>query len=76
MIQSEFQRFLQTLLSSPSTAPVHKFANLILKHLDKIVPLGTHQGQRVKHVAKLAQKNWTNKGVVVNLSKFHKSSII
>ena len=58
MIQSEFQRFLQTLLSSPSTAPVHKFANLVLKHLDKIVPLGTHQGHRVKHVAKLAQKDW------------------
>jgi hypothetical protein len=51
MIQSEFQRFLQTLLSSPSYAPVHKFANLVLKSLDEIVPLSTHQGQRVKHVA-------------------------
>ncbi len=60
MIQSEFQSFLQTLLSSPSSASVHKIANLVLKHLDKIVPLGTHQGQRVKNVAKLAQKDWVN----------------
>jgi DNA sulfur modification protein DndD len=60
MIQSEFQRFLQTLLSSPSSASVHKFANLVLKSLDEIVPLSTHQGQRVKHVAKLAQKEWAS----------------
>jgi DNA sulfur modification protein DndD len=60
MIQSEFQRFLQYLFSSPSNEFVHKFANLVLKHLDKIVPLGTHQGQRVKHVVKLAQKEWAN----------------
>ena len=69
MIQSEFQRFLQTLLSSPSSASVHKFANLVLKHLDEIVPLGTHQGQRVKHVAKLAQKEWASlsKDIPTNL---------
>ena len=60
MIQSEYQRFLQTLLSSPSSESVHKFANLVLKNLDKIVPLGTYQGQRVKNVAKLAQKYWAN----------------
>ena len=60
MIQSEFQRFLQTLLSSPSSASVHKFANLVLKNLDEIAPLSTYQGQRVKHVAKLAQKEWTS----------------
>jgi DNA sulfur modification protein DndD len=60
MIQSEFQRFLQTLLSSPSSASVHKFANFVLKNLDEIVPLSTHQGQRVKHVAKLAQKEWAS----------------
>ena len=60
MIQSEFQRFLQTLLSSPSSASVHKFANLVLKNLDEIVPLSTYQGQRVKHVAKLAQKEWAS----------------
>lgn len=60
MIQSEFQRFLQTLLLSPSTKPVHKFANLVLKHLDKLAPLGTHQGQRVKHIAKIASLEWAN----------------
>ncbi|WP_200884299.1 MULTISPECIES: hypothetical protein [Shewanella] len=60
MIQSEFQRFLQTLLLSPSTKPVHKFANLVLKHLDKLAPLGTHQGQRVKHIAKIASLEWAS----------------
>ena len=60
MIQSEFQRFLQTLLSSPSKPSVHKFANLVLMHLNELVPLGTHQGQRVKYVAKLAQKEWAS----------------
>jgi DNA sulfur modification protein DndD len=69
MIQSEFQRFLQTLLSSPSSASVHKFANLVLMHLNELVPLGTHQGQRVKYVADLAQKEWANlsKDIPTNL---------
>lgn len=71
MIQSEFQRFLQTLLSTPSSASVHKFANLVLKHLEEIVPLVTHQGQRVKHVAKLAQKEWASlsKDIPTNLEE-------
>jgi DNA sulfur modification protein DndD len=69
MIQSEFQRFLQTLLSSPSSASVHKFANLVLMHLNELVPLGTHQGQRVKYVADLAQKEWAHlsKDIPTNL---------
>jgi DNA repair exonuclease SbcCD ATPase subunit len=58
MIQAEYQRFLHTLLSSPSSTGVHKFANLVLAHLNALVPLGTHQGQRVKHVSTLAQKEW------------------
>ncbi|MGB1322359.1 MAG: AAA family ATPase, partial [Vibrio gallaecicus] len=60
MIHSEFQRFLQTLVSTPSNGAVHKFANLVLKHIDEIIPLSTHQGQRVKHVAKLAQSEWAS----------------
>lgn len=58
MIQAEYQRFLQTLLSTPSSAGVHKFVNLVFGHLNELVPLGTHQGQRVKHISKLAQREW------------------
>lgn len=58
MIQAEYQSFLQTLLNTPSSSGVHKFANFVFAHLNELIPLSTHQGQRVKYVSKLAQREW------------------
>lgn len=65
MIQAEYQNFLQTLLSTPSSPGVHKFANLVLAHLSELIPLSTHQGQRVKHVSTLAQGEWQGLSEVI-----------
>lgn len=58
MIQSEYQRFLQTLNSNEVSSEVRKLANLVLTNLEVLIPLGSHQGQRVKRIAALAQANW------------------
>jgi DNA sulfur modification protein DndD len=58
MIRSEFQRFLQTLNNGTTSEGVRKIANLVLQHLDDLVPLTTHQGQRVKQMVTLAQSHW------------------
>lgn len=59
MTRSEYLRFLQTLIADGTSAEVRKVANLVLIHLDTIIPLSTSQGQRIKKVVKLAQANWT-----------------
>lgn len=56
MIKAEYLRFLQTLNTAPDA--VRKVARLIESHLDDVVPLTTHQGQRVKRIVALAQTNW------------------
>lgn len=58
MIRNEYLRFMQTLTAENSSEGVRKMANLILEHFDAIQPLGTHQGQRVKKIVRLAQDYW------------------
>jgi len=58
MIRAEYLRFLQTLTGEATSADERKIANLMLHHLDEIIPLSTAQGQRIKKVVKLAQENW------------------
>ncbi len=58
MIWAEYQRFLQTLNADDVPEGVRKLSNLILAHMDVLIPLGTHQGQRVKYLVPLAQTNW------------------
>jgi len=59
MIKSEFTRFLQTLTVESDSAELRKIANLVLNHLDALIPLSTAQGQRIKKLVELAQVNWT-----------------
>jgi DNA sulfur modification protein DndD len=58
MIRDEYLRFLQTLKGNAKLDDVRKIANLVLKHLDVLIPLSTSQGQRIKKVVELAQANW------------------
>lgn len=58
MIRAEYLRFLQTLTDDATSADERKIANLMLNHLDELIPLSTAQGQRIKKVVKLAQENW------------------
>ena len=56
MIRGEYLRFLHTLNNAPED--VRKIANLVLSHIDALIPLTTNQGQRVRRLVKLAQDNW------------------
>lgn len=58
MIRSEYLRFLKTLTGEDVSADMRKIANLVLNHLDTLIPLSTSQGQRIKKVASLAKANW------------------
>jgi ABC-type transport system involved in cytochrome c biogenesis ATPase subunit/flagellar motility protein MotE (MotC chaperone) len=58
MIRAEYLRFLQTLRSDSTLSDVRKVANLVLEHLDALIPLSSSHGQRVKKVVGLAQANW------------------
>lgn len=66
MIRAEYLRFLQTLNEEAVTDNVRKLANLVLQNLDHLIPLGTHQGQRIKAVVQLAQENWSNLDVNIH----------
>lgn len=58
MIQAEYLRFLQTLSTDDIPGDVRKIANLVLKHLETLIPLSTAKGQRIKKMVELAQTNW------------------
>lgn len=58
MIQAEYLRFMQTLSIEGIPGDVRKIANLVLKHLETLIPLSTAQGQRIKKMVELAQTNW------------------
>jgi len=60
MIQTEYHRFLQTLSADGVSTDVRKIANLVLQHLDLLIPLSTSKGQRIKKIVYLAQKNWSS----------------
>ena len=59
MIRAEYLRFLQTIQNDTISPDIRKVANLVLGNLNSLVPLGTTQGQRIKHVVALAQASWT-----------------
>lgn len=70
MIEPEYQRFLQTLSSKEISDNVRKVANIVLTHIDTLIPLSTHQGQRVKKTSSITQLNWdTASNVIQPLSK-------
>ncbi len=58
MIRAEYIRFLQTLNTVDMLDGVRKIANIVLQHLDELIPLSTVHGQRIKKVVRLAQENW------------------
>ncbi|MFK5948940.1 MAG: AAA family ATPase [Methylococcales bacterium] len=58
MIQAEYFCFLQTLNNDSTSEGVRKVANLALAHLDELIPLTTHQGQRVRKMVALLQSHW------------------
>ena len=58
MIRAEYLRFLQTLNSDAAPKDIRKIANLVLQNLGDLVPLKTHQGQRVRKIVLLAQATW------------------
>mgnify|MGYP000403186987 CR=1 FL=1 len=58
MIQAEYLRFLQTLNTNSVPVDVRKLANLVLTNMEQLVPLGTHQGQRIRCMVALAQTDW------------------
>lgn len=58
MIKTEYLRFLQTLIDDDTSDEVRKVANLVLTHLDSLVPLSTTRGQRINKLVELAQSNW------------------
>ena len=60
MISTEYLRFLQTLNADAITEDERKLDNLVLANLEQLIPLGTHQGQRLQYVVSLAQAGWNS----------------
>ena len=58
MINAEYLRFFQTLNNEAVPENIRKIANLALENLDVLVPLTTHQGQRVRKIVELSLANW------------------
>lgn len=58
MVKEEYLRFLQSLNRNDISSNVRKIANLVLQNMDKLIPLTTSQGQRIKKIVELAQVNW------------------
>lgn len=58
MIQHEFEKFLAELGRQYVSDDVKRLGNLILTHIDKLAPLGTHSGKRSKGIVKLAQREF------------------
>lgn len=60
MIRAEYLRFLQAHCVNETPGDVRKIANLVLQHLDTLIPLSTAQGQRIKKMVKMAQESWSS----------------
>jgi energy-coupling factor transporter ATP-binding protein EcfA2 len=58
MIRAEYYRFLQIFSGGSAPSDMRKVANLVLEHLDALIPLSSAKGQRIKKVVELAQANW------------------
>ncbi|AQT62166.1 AAA family ATPase [Cellvibrio sp. PSBB023] len=65
MIKAEYLRFLQTLNNQATPDNVRKIANLVLANLEVLIPLTTHQGQRVRKIVSLAQAKWDTASSVI-----------
>jgi energy-coupling factor transporter ATP-binding protein EcfA2 len=59
MVKAEYLRFLQTLITDDVSVDVRKIANLVLQHMETLMPLSTTHGQRIKKIVELAQTNWS-----------------
>ncbi|MDD5272812.1 MAG: AAA family ATPase, partial [Methylovulum sp.] len=59
MLKLEYLHFMQTLNTNAVPDNVRKLANIILDHLDEIIPLGTTHGKRVQKIVELAQHEFT-----------------
>lgn len=60
MIRTEYLRFMQTISTDTNLGDERKLANLVLQHMDTLIPLSTSQGQRIKKMVNLAQANWNS----------------
>ena len=58
MIRAEYQRFMQTLHGQNATDAVRKIANIVSAHFNELLPLTTHQGQRIRKMVELCQAHW------------------
>lgn len=58
MIRDEYLRFLMTLDESTPEG-VRKIANLVLEHMEDLIPLSTSHGNRIRKIVELAQSNWS-----------------
>lgn len=55
MMLQEFDRFLVELAGLSVSDDVKRIANIILKHMEELVPLGTAKGLRSKKIIEYAQ---------------------
>ena len=60
MIRAEYQRFMQTLQGQNATDSVRKLANIVSAHFDELLPLTTHQGQRIRKMVELCLLHWSS----------------
>lgn len=58
MLKAEYFRFLITINHEGTPEEVFKIANLVFASFDELVPLTTHQGQRVHKFVEIAQAGW------------------
>ena len=56
MIKNEYTRFMKYLDDACAPDNVRKLANIVLNHLDDLIPLGTSQGKRSQKIIALAQR--------------------
>lgn len=66
MIREEYHRFMETLRGPETTDAVRKVANIILNYLDDLIPLTTHQGQRLKKVVQLLHVDWQRASIHIS----------
>ena len=76
MIRNEYLRFMQTLTADNVPEGVRKMANLVLEHLDTIQPLGTHQGQRVRRIVRLAHDHWDALVADINVEVINADEVV
>lgn len=76
MIRAEYLRFLKTLKDEECHRDVYRIANLVLQHLDTLIPLTTSKGQRVKKIVEIAQKNWTSLSQVIEVEDSNTEKVI